>query len=193
MLMLFFFEIPKGVLEKIESFRSRFFWQNDQHKKKYRIVKWKLICQPKTKGGLGVQDLEIQNKCLLSKWIVKLCNEDGMSQELLRNKYLTNRTLSGYEKKPMDSHFWKGLMNVKDTVLSYGTCKIGDGTLTRFSEDKWLGPITLKEKFPDLFNIVRRKHDTVAQVCNSSHLNISFRRNLTGNNLRNWNKLLLLY
>ena len=45
--MLSFFEIPKRVLEKIESFRSRFFWQNDQHKKKYRLVKWKLICQPK--------------------------------------------------------------------------------------------------------------------------------------------------
>jgi len=99
MFMLSFFEIPKRVLEKIESFRSRFFWQNDQHKKKYRLVKWKLICQPKTQGGLGVQDLEIQNKCLLSKWVVKLCNEDGMCQELLRNKYLTNRTLSGCEKK----------------------------------------------------------------------------------------------
>ena len=63
MFMLSFFEIPKRVLEKIESFRSRFFWQNDRHKKKYRLVKWKLICQPKTQGGLGVQDLEIQNKC----------------------------------------------------------------------------------------------------------------------------------
>ena len=60
--MLSFFEIPKRVLEKIESFRSRFFWQNDQHKK-YRLVKWKLIYQPKTQGGLGVQDLEIQNRC----------------------------------------------------------------------------------------------------------------------------------
>ena len=46
-----------------------------------------------------------------------------------------------------------------------------------------------KEKFPALFNIVRRKYDTVAQVCNSSPLNISFRRNLTGNNLRNWNRI----
>ena len=80
-------------------------------------------------------------------------------------------------------------MNVKDVVLSYGTFKVGDGTQTQFSEDKWLGPITLKEKFPALFNIVRRKHDIVAQVCNSSHLNISFRRNLTRNNLRDWNKI----
>ncbi|WVZ64243.1 hypothetical protein U9M48_013795 [Paspalum notatum var. saurae] len=89
-----FFEAPKGVLKKIEHYRSRFFWQNDNHKKKYRLVKWYLLCQPKEQGGLGVQNLYIQNKCLLSKWLFKLCNEDGMWQSLLRNKYLSNKTLS---------------------------------------------------------------------------------------------------
>jgi hypothetical protein len=29
MFMLSFFEVPKGVLEKIDYFRSRFFWQHD--------------------------------------------------------------------------------------------------------------------------------------------------------------------
>jgi hypothetical protein len=47
MFMLFFFEIPKGVLEKIDYFRSRFFWQNDSHKKKYRLTKWSMVCQTK--------------------------------------------------------------------------------------------------------------------------------------------------
>ena len=40
-----------------------------------------------------------------------------------------------------------------------------------------------------MFNTVRRKRDTIAQVCNLSSLNISFRRNLMGNNLRNWNRI----
>ena len=78
-----FFEIPRGVLEKIDFFRSSFYWQNDQHKRKYRLVKWNLICQPKQQGGLGVQNLDIQNKCLMSKWLFKLCNEDGLWQQLL--------------------------------------------------------------------------------------------------------------
>ena len=30
------------------------------------------MCPPKEQGGLGVMDLEIQNKCLLSKWLFKL-------------------------------------------------------------------------------------------------------------------------
>jgi hypothetical protein len=40
MFMLSFFEIPKEVLKKLDYYRSRFFWQSDDHKKKYRLTKW---------------------------------------------------------------------------------------------------------------------------------------------------------
>ena len=39
MFMLSFFELPKGVLKKLDYFRSRFCWQSDEHKKKYRLTK----------------------------------------------------------------------------------------------------------------------------------------------------------
>jgi hypothetical protein len=86
--MLSFFKIPKGVLEKIDYFISRFFWQNDSQKKKYRLTKCIIVCQPKDQGGLGIQNLEIQKQCLLSKWLFKLINKDGLCQTMLRNKYL---------------------------------------------------------------------------------------------------------
>jgi hypothetical protein len=37
-----------------------------------------------------------------------------MWQELLRNKCLKNKTRSQVNKKAGDSHFWMGLMAVKD-------------------------------------------------------------------------------
>jgi hypothetical protein len=37
-------------------------------------------------GGLGIMDLDIQNKCLLCKWVFKLLNEDGVWQQMLRKK-----------------------------------------------------------------------------------------------------------
>jgi hypothetical protein len=46
----------------------------DTDKKKYRLAKWGILCRPKDQGGLGIIDLEIQNICLLSKWIVNLLN-----------------------------------------------------------------------------------------------------------------------
>jgi hypothetical protein len=76
--MLSFFQVPRGVLEKIEYFRSRFFWQNDDHKKKYRLAKWEILCQPKDQGGMGIMNIDIQNQCLLSKWWYKLMNEQGI-------------------------------------------------------------------------------------------------------------------
>jgi len=189
MFMLSFFETPKGVLEKINCFRSRFYWQSDQHKRKYRLAKWELMCQPKIQGGLGIHNLELQNKCLLSKWLYKLLNEEGLWQQLLRNKYLKDKPLGSCTKKPTDSHFWKGLMKVKDTFMSFGTFKVLDGSQIRFWFDTWLGNKPLKDKFPALFNIARRKQDSVATVLATVPLNISFRRNLVDRNLRDWHRI----
>jgi hypothetical protein len=61
-----------------------------------------------------VEVLELKNKSLLSKWLFKLLNEDGMWQELLHKKYLRSKTLSQVSASPTDSPFWKGLMNVKE-------------------------------------------------------------------------------
>jgi hypothetical protein len=112
MFMLFFFEIPIGVRKRLDFYRSRFFWQSDGHKIKYRLSKWNIICRPKEQGGLGIEVLDLKNKCLLSKWLFKLLNEDGVWQELLRNKYLHSKTLSQVSAQPFDSPFWKGLMRV---------------------------------------------------------------------------------
>ena len=80
MFMLSFFRIPKGVLKKLDYYRSRFFWQCDDHRKKYRLAKWSVLCTPKSMGGLGIVNLEVHNICLLSKWLFKLLNEDGTWQ-----------------------------------------------------------------------------------------------------------------
>ena len=66
------------------------------------------------------------------------------------------------------------------------TFKVQNGKQTRFWEDKWLGNSALKDHYPNLFNLVHRKHVTVHTVLNGDPLNVSFRRHLTGNNLRDW-------
>ncbi|WVZ88220.1 hypothetical protein U9M48_034764 [Paspalum notatum var. saurae] len=189
MFMLSFFAIPKGVLKKLEYFRKRFFWQNDQHKKKYHLIKWDQIRQPKEQGSLGIIDLEIQNKCLLSKWRFKLANEEGMWQSLIRNKYLQSKPLGSGTKKPGVSNFWAGIMEVKELFLSLGSFNIGDGTQVRFWEG-WCGNQPFKFSYPSLFNIATKKGTTVAEVMSSSPLNISFRRGLYGERLLAWNELI---
>jgi hypothetical protein len=191
MFMLSFFEVPKGVLEKIDYYRSRFFWQNDSQKKKYRLAKWDMICQPREQDSLVIQNIEVQNKCLLSKWLFKLINEDGLWHEILRKKYLTNQTIGKVKKKPGDSQFWTGLMNVKPDFLRYRSFQIKNVRQICFWEDKWLCNYNFQQQYPTLHNIARRKSGTIAHVLSAIPLNVSFRRYLAGNNLILWNNLVM--
>lgn len=190
--MLSFFEIPRKVLEKIDFLRSRFYWQSEDEKKKYRLAKWGVLCQPKEVGGIGIKNIDSQNKCLLVKWLFKLANEEGMWQQILKRKYFRNKTIGEVQVKPGDSHFWSGLMKIKELFLSHGRFVTNRGINVRFWEDKWLGDFSLEHRFPSLYYITRRKHATVANVLSSTPLNVSFRRGLQGDTLRQWNSLVAL-
>jgi hypothetical protein len=128
-----------------------------------------------------VEVLELKNKSLLSKWLFKLLNEDGMWQELLHKKYLRSKTLSQVSASPTDSPFWKGLMNVKEEFFSRGSFVVGNGRNTRFWEDIWLGDKSLADEYSSLYNIANHKNVTVENVLVSNPLNIGFRRTLNGN------------
>jgi hypothetical protein len=143
-------------------------------------------------GGLGILNLEIQNSCLLCKCLFKLLNEEGLWREVLKKKYLRGKCLSQVVKRPGDSHFLKGLLNVRYTFLKYGKFKVNAGSGTSFWEDWWIGQKPLKHLFPGLYNLARRKGDSVAKVLSTTPLNISFRRALVGERLSEWLDLVAL-
>jgi hypothetical protein len=94
MYMKSLFSIPEGVLKKLDYFHSRFFWQGDEDKKKYRLAKWSIMCEPKDQGSLGILDLDTKNIALLSKWLYKLLTSNGMWQQILGNMYLGSKPLA---------------------------------------------------------------------------------------------------
>jgi hypothetical protein len=110
--------------------------------------------------------LQVKDKCLLIKWLFKLLNEEGVWQELLRNKYLHSESLAQVTMKPTNSPFWKGLIKVKEEFFGRGSFTIANGMDTRFWEDIWLGNKTLAKQYPSLYNIVQQKQVSVANVHN---------------------------
>ena len=52
-----------------------------------------------------------------------------------------------------------------------------------------MGNRSLSEQYPQLYNIVRKKQDTVAEVMSSGTPNLSWRRDLIGSKLVMWNNL----
>jgi hypothetical protein len=113
-------------------------------------------------------------------------SEEGMWQQLLFNKYLKNKSLAQVEAKPIDSAFWKGLMNVKNEFFKRGYFKIGDGTSVRFWEDVWMGDMPLSQQYPALYNIVQHKNVMVSIVFAIVPINISFRRGLNDQKWLQW-------
>jgi hypothetical protein len=110
--------------------------------------------------GLGIHDLDLQNKCLLSKWLFKLSNEDGVWQKLLKNN-IKNKTLLRVNKKAGNSLFWMDVMEMKDQFMNLAIFNLKDGSQIMFWEDTWLGKYSLCSQYPNLYNIICKKHATV--------------------------------
>ncbi|WVZ94604.1 hypothetical protein U9M48_040475 [Paspalum notatum var. saurae] len=106
-----FHKIPKGILKKLDFYRSTFFWQGNSYKKKYRLARWEILCFPK--GRLG-------------KWLYKLINEEGVWQNILKKKYLRGKSIGEVQWKPGDSHFWSGLTKVKEHFLELSSFNLRD-------------------------------------------------------------------
>ena len=106
-------------------------------------------------GGLGIENLEVKNRCLLSKWLFKLSSKtEAMWVQILRSKYLQSKTLSQVTLRPTDSPFWKGLMRIKTTFFNRTRCIVSNGSNTRFWEDTWFGDTPLVTQYPSLYRIV---------------------------------------
>jgi len=61
-------KLPIGVIDNIDRVRKQCLWRgNDVTKKGGHLVAWPTVQKPKSKGGLGVINLKLQNDALLLK------------------------------------------------------------------------------------------------------------------------------
>ena len=81
-------------------------------------------------------------------------------------------------------------MKVKPAFLRFGSFLIKDGSQVRFWEDAWLDGSSLKDQYPALYNIARKKFISISEALSVSPPNFSWRRQLFGANLIDWLSLL---
>lgn len=83
------------------------------NKKKYRLVKWKVMCRPKNLVGLGIINTSIMNKCLNIKWWWRiLSTEPGvMWLDILKAKYFPTSS-PPFASAVGGSQFWRQLIKV---------------------------------------------------------------------------------
>lgn len=63
--------LPEGTHAGFDKHRNVLYWNTADNKEKYWLVKWRLMCRPKSMGGLGILNTSITKKCLISQMVVE--------------------------------------------------------------------------------------------------------------------------
>lgn len=66
------FLLPKIVIKAIEKLCCSYLWSSGVDLVQGSKVSWRLICQPKMKGGLGIKDLTVCSKAAIVRqtWLL---------------------------------------------------------------------------------------------------------------------------
>lgn len=178
--------LPKTTTEALDKIRRTFFSQGGGAKKKYHLIKWEIIYKSKRKGGLGIKNIRRMNISLLCKWWWKLEKEEGLWQEIVKYKYLKNKSIHEVGHRLNDSPIWTDLLKVKDIYLQGREVSIRSANMSRFWLDSWLYEEPLCVIEPVLFALCEKKTITVEQAVRDD--NITSRRRLHKDIRVKWEK-----
>jgi hypothetical protein len=173
---LSYLKIPIQVWKKVRRIQREFLWGGRRGSKKINWIKWETVCLPKNKGGLGVRDIRVVNISLLTKWRWRLLDStNAVWKDVIKCKYgevVSKRVELGEECMPwFASLWWKDICTIGNNFginwFSSNMVKLlGNGALSSFWFDIWVGDSSLKNRFPRLFSISSQKEASVADVRN---------------------------
>lgn len=153
--LLSFLHLPKKVEKQFRSLQRNFLWGGNNMERKVAWVKWEDVCKDRKDGGLGVKDLLIFNKALLSKWLWRFLTDDNsLWIKVIKSRFGELQWSRGGERKLSGNRartgwwkmivagvtgrdgqwFWDGMEEV-----------LGDGSRANFWDGFWSGEKPLKD------------------------------------------------
>lgn len=153
--------IPKTVIKQIDKYRKHCLWRgSDVNGRGQPKAAWTLICTPKDQGGLGVINIEDQNKALLLKNLHKFFNRAQIPWvSIIWEKHYPNGKLPGTVNK--GSFWWRDNLKNLQEFKQMVQIQIKNGETCLFWQDNW-GQHCLKNRYPELLSFVKNKSISVA-------------------------------
>jgi len=150
--------LPKGAIDYIDAKRRAFLWTGEKTCSGGACkAPWELVCLPKDKGGLGIKDLTVQNRCLLQKFLTKLHDASASPwHSWFSATYGRGDSRDLGDLRTLDTPVWSGIVDGLQDFRSMTAVSIGNGCRTSFWLDLWLGDQTLAQRFPALYSHSRR-------------------------------------
>jgi hypothetical protein len=132
-----------------------------------------MVLKPKVKGGLGVQNLRLQNDALLLKQLTKFYNKKDIPwvQQVWFKYYPNGKVL--HATRETSSFWWKDLLRLSVLFRGIARCHIGDGSTVLFWDDLWNSEV-FSLKYSLLYFSARDHRLSVKSVMNTVDLNTLF-------------------
>jgi len=131
-------------------------------------VDWYSVCSSKEVGGLGRGELgSLMNSALLGKWCWRMLVEKGsLWFRMLTTRYgLAEGRLRGGGR--YSSTWWRDIeaLSKEEWFRKNVKCGVGNGESTHFWSDVWVGDVSLRVRFPRLFDLSVSQEESVAGMC----------------------------
>lgn len=152
--------IPKTVIKQIDKYRKHCLWRGlDVNGRGQPKAAWTMICNTKEEGGLGVINVEEQNKALLLKNLHKFFNKAEIPWvKMIWEKYYSNGKLPGHARK--SSFWWRDILKNLQTFKEIAIVQTNSGETCLFWQDKWQGQ-PFQIDYPELASFAKDKRISV--------------------------------
>lgn len=124
--------LPKAIIKQFDKYRKHCLWKGSNiNAKKPPKAAWKMVCVPKDEGGLGVIDIEKQNKAPLTKNLHKFFNRlDLPWVNLIWEKHYRNGKLPSHIRK--GSFWWRDILKLLPDFKAIANPQIQNGENSLF-------------------------------------------------------------
>ncbi|GMH30433.1 hypothetical protein Nepgr_032276 [Nepenthes gracilis] len=153
------FILPKSILKQIDCIKRRFLWNGSSEGKTNAKVAWADICYPKSEGGLGLKNLQAQNKALICKLLWRILSKDPDSawSSWVHKTRIKDRCIWTLKVPDSAPWSWKKIMNLRPVMCAHTSKIIGDGMDTFVWQDHWHphGPLSrvCSDRIPSSFGL----------------------------------------
>ena len=102
------------------------------------MEKWEVLCQPKSEGRLGFNDLEKFNDTMLAKQVRRLLkDQSSLFYRVFKAKFFPKGSI--FEASVANgSYAWQSILKSRKVISMGMRWRIGDGTSIDIYRDNWL-------------------------------------------------------
>lgn len=133
------FCLPVSLCQSLRSMIINFWWGAIGDERKIHRCKWKLLCYPKSQGGMGFHDFISLNQALLAKqaWRI-LSNPQSLAASIYKAKYFPTCIFLEAPVGYNPSFVWRSLIWGRDLLRKGLRWRILNGQSVNAFKDPWL-------------------------------------------------------